>query len=80
MQTLWPSLQSCLFDNFSLLLQCLGVGAHVSHLSEGALAPVPQQIPQTEVLGDPQPSCPEGWAAMKGIGGLSQAPGLGRQE
>lgn len=68
----------CLFDNFSLL-QCLGVGAHVSHLSEGALAPVPQQISQTEAVGDPRPSSPEGWAAMKGMGASHRRLGWGTE-
>lgn len=65
----------CIFDNFSLL-PCLG-GAHVSHLSEGALAPVSQQIPQTEAVGDPQPSSPEGWAALKGMEGSHRRLGWG---
>lgn len=67
----------CIFDNFSLL-QCLG-GAHVSHLSEGALAPVSQQIPQTEAVGDPQPSSPEGWAALKGMEGSHRRLGWGTE-
>ena len=47
--------------------------------SEGALAPVPQQIPQTEAVGDPQPSSPEGWAVMKGMGASHRRLGWGTE-